>query len=406
MHFLETYLAGILYVTVPFDIVTSPGSTVLFTGKLLMLLLVYMREDAAAVRQPIYGLLIGNLLTVALVWIMRFHAVVPAAPGRLPDFGFMDEMNGLMVWGSILLFADSILLILLYEHLRGGKRLPRPVRIWVAAAAVLSFDQLGFYVALRMINDAPLSVLFDGWMVKLVTAAAYSGLIAGYLHLFERRPGRLATGRRLADVFDILTYRERYEALLARSGRDGLTGMLDRGRLETDGRVLVERCVAAGEPVSLLAIDIDHFKAVNDRFGHIAGDAVLREIAALLAASTRAADSVFRYGGEEFVVLGRGLSHAEAVAFAERLRRAVGETRFRGIPMPVTVSIGVATCPDDGTGLLQLFISADERLYEAKHGGRDRTVGDRRTAPPAPAPDPAAPPYRDPRRPPQAVSTG
>jgi hypothetical protein len=83
----------------------------------------------------------------------------------------------------------------------------------------------------------------------------------------------------------------------------------------------------------------------------------------------------------------------------------VGETRFHGIPMPVTVSIGVATCPDDGTGLLQLFISADERLYDAKHGGRDRTVGDQRAAAPEPAPDPAASPYRDPRRPPQAVST-
>ena len=90
MHFLETYLASILYVSLPFGIVTSPGSTVLFTGKLMMLLLLYIREDAVVVRQPIYGLLFGNVLLFALAFLMRQHTLVALVPGarrrfRLPQ---------------------------------------------------------------------------------------------------------------------------------------------------------------------------------------------------------------------------------------------------------------------------------------------------------------------------------
>src|SRR6201996_7753211 len=103
MHFLETYLASILYVPLPFGIVASPGSSVLFTGKLMLLLLVYIREDARVVRQPIYGLLIGNLLMVALAALMRHHAVIPLGPDRVADFAFLDEMGALMVWGTAVL---------------------------------------------------------------------------------------------------------------------------------------------------------------------------------------------------------------------------------------------------------------------------------------------------------------
>ena len=108
MHFLETYLASIFYVALPFGIVTSPGSTVLFTGKLMLLLLLYIREDAKVVRQPIYGLLIGNVLLFGLAVLMRHHVVIPLAPGRSADFGFLDEIGALMVWGTAILFFDCI----------------------------------------------------------------------------------------------------------------------------------------------------------------------------------------------------------------------------------------------------------------------------------------------------------
>ncbi len=90
MHFLETYLAAIFYVQLPLGIFISPGSVVLFSGKLVMLLLVYIREDAATVRQPIYGLLFGNFLIVALVSLLRFHGLASPGAGRVPDLAFLD----------------------------------------------------------------------------------------------------------------------------------------------------------------------------------------------------------------------------------------------------------------------------------------------------------------------------
>ena len=131
MHFLETYLASILYVSLPLGIVASPGSTVLFTGKLMLLLLVYIREDAVVVRQPIYGLLLGNVLLLALAALMRLHGA-GMLEAHAADFGFLDEMGALMVWGTLILFADCIMMILLYERLRRvfgviscrGSRLP------------------------------------------------------------------------------------------------------------------------------------------------------------------------------------------------------------------------------------------------------------------------------------------
>ena len=116
MHFLETYLAGVFYVATPVGML-SPGSTVLFSGKLVMLLLLYIKEDAASVRQPIYGLLLGNALTVGLVLLLRFHDVAALPSGLAPDIGFIDDMGWLMVWGTALLYLDAILIILLYERL-------------------------------------------------------------------------------------------------------------------------------------------------------------------------------------------------------------------------------------------------------------------------------------------------
>ena len=97
MHFLETYLASVFYVSVPFGML-SPGSTVLFAGKLVMLLLLYIKEDAATVRQPIYGLLLGNALMVALVLILGFHDISALSSGRAPDMAFIDSIGWLMVW--------------------------------------------------------------------------------------------------------------------------------------------------------------------------------------------------------------------------------------------------------------------------------------------------------------------
>ena len=371
MHFLETYLASILYVELPFGIIASPGSVVLFTGKLMLMVMVYIRDDAVVVRQPIYGLLLGNLLLLALALVIRHHV---ALPGRSADVGFVDQMGWLMIWGTAVLFVDCILMILLYEKARslfGGRLLPR---LLLCGGAVMTFDQVMFFGGLRLLTGASYDVLSGGWFAKMAAVALYAPLVSVYLFHFEPRKGSRPQAR-LADVFDLLTYRERYEDLLARSGRNALTGALDRGRLETHGRAVVETAALAGRPASVLLIDIDHFKTFNDRYGHAAGDAVLKRIAANVMAQVRASDLVFRFGGEEFVVICDGMARAAALALGERIRREVAAAA--GESPRVTVSIGVASCAEDASDYNGLFAVADERLYAAKAAGRNAVIGER-----------------------------
>jgi diguanylate cyclase (GGDEF)-like protein len=375
MHFLETYLASVVYVALPFGIVASPGSTVLFTGKLMLLLLVYIREDAVVVRQPIYGLLIGNLLLFALAFLTRRHGAESVLANRHADFAFLDEMGALMVWGTLILFVDCILMILLYERSRaflGGRRLL--VRLAITGALILSFDQIAFYGGLRYLTGAPLAVLFGGWISKMAAVAIYAALGAAYLRRVEL-PRKAKRPPRIIDVFDLLTYRERYEDLLARSGRDALTGALDRGRLEHMGRMRVEEATLAGRALSLLIIDIDHFKSFNDRFGHAAGDVVLQRIVRIISAAVRPSDAVFRFGGEEFVVIADELTRAAALALGERIRRDVASHMEADVPL-VTVSIGLATCAEDASDYEGLFDCADRRLYLAKSAGRNCVIGE------------------------------
>lgn len=376
MHFLETYLAGILYVALPFGIVTSPGSTVLFTGKLMMLLLLYIREDAVVVRQPIYGLLFGNVLLFALAFVMRHHTLMPLTAGRAADFGFLDEMGALMVWGTAILFFDCIIIILLYERSRVWLGSYRWARLALCGALVLSLDQVAFWAGLHMLTGAGVQVLIGGWIAKMGAVALYSSLAALYLKYFEwPLAGRKNT--RIADVFDTLTYRERYEDLLARTGCDALTGALDRHSLESYGRRAVETAAAAGRPISLLLIDIDHFKAFNDSFGHAAGDKMLKRITTEIMGAARLSDFTYRFGGEEFVVIADGIAGAEATALAERIRRAIAGAPVGDADWKVTASIGIASCAKDGAGYDKLFEVADKRLYQAKAAGRNKVIGER-----------------------------
>jgi diguanylate cyclase (GGDEF)-like protein len=208
----------------------------------------------------------------------------------------------------------------------------------------------------------------------MAATVLYAGFAGIYLRWFEREGSKLELRPRLADVFDALTYRERYQQLLEQAGRDAVTGLYDRGRLERQGPLRVSVALEDNRPVSLILIDIDDFKTVNDRFGHSTGDDVLRLVGHKLRETMRSSDGIFRYGGDEFVVLSEGLAHDAALVVAERLRRAVKSVSAE-VSTPVTVSIGVATSPADGTSLVALFANADARLYAAKSAGRNRVVG-------------------------------
>jgi diguanylate cyclase (GGDEF)-like protein len=125
----------------------------------------------------------------------------------------------------------------------------------------------------------------------------------------------------------------------------------------------------------LLMLDIDHFKAVNDQWGHLAGDEVLRQVARLLARTIRGVDSAYRYGGDEFAILVPEKDLAAARGVAERVRQGVEGLKVPlegGGNVAITVSVGIAICPDEGASAQKLVAAADAALYEAKRGGRNR----------------------------------
>ena len=150
---------------------------------------------------------------------------------------------------------------------------------------------------------------------------------------------------------------------------DPLTGLLNRRGMQ----LALEQWQLSGHAYAVIAIDIDHFKVVNDRFGHDVGDQLLRHLAQLMQQIARQADVLCRFGGEEFVMLLPRTTLVDACGVAERLRQCVADS-----PSPdgttVTISLGVAHCPDSRNGTETVLKKADQALYAAKHQGRNRVV--------------------------------
>jgi two-component system cell cycle response regulator len=160
--------------------------------------------------------------------------------------------------------------------------------------------------------------------------------------------------------------------------KDQLTGLFNRRYMAQHLDTLLTNA-SSTRPISLLIMDIDYFKQVNDTYGHAAGDDVLRQFSDRLASNIRNVDLACRYGGEEFVVVLSDTDPAHAYSIGERLRRAVEKRNFViGHPMtevPVTVSIGVASSTGGDDDSVQILRRADAALYRAKREGRNRVIG-------------------------------
>ncbi len=162
---------------------------------------------------------------------------------------------------------------------------------------------------------------------------------------------------------------------------DELTGLHNRRAFNRELSRELERSRRSRQPFSLLMVDVDHFKEFNDRLGHLAGDAALRQLAAVLSRTARIVDQVSRYGGEEFAVILPGTDKETAPQVAERHRKAVAQHHFKdGVTSfgPLSVSLGAATYPDHAKNVEELVAMADRALYEAKESGRNciRASGD------------------------------
>lgn len=153
---------------------------------------------------------------------------------------------------------------------------------------------------------------------------------------------------------------------------DGLTGIFNRRFFELRIMEEIERARRYNTSMAVIMADIDHFKRLNDEFGHVLGDEVLRQVSSLFQQQVRMIDVVCRYGGEEFVVLLTQANSEQAVLIAEKLRKAVASWQFPGVPCAVTVSAGVAAFPEHGATRNALVKAADAALYAAKQAGRNR----------------------------------
>ncbi len=367
MHFLETYLAANSLIALPFGL-ASPGSAPFFTGKLMMILALYIEEDAAVVRQPIYGLLVGNFLVLGLAYLLRLHVSDGSAD---IDFGFLDQMGTLMVWGTMLLYIDAIGVVLIYEKLRSMGLPVRTIRLFVSGALMLVFDQVGFFALLAWLYGVGPDVFWGGLVVKIFCAALYAVMLGVYFN--SKALFRISRPQRpLGDVFQDLTFRERYESLLAHSGIDGLTGAFNRDRFDTDLPQILAAVKANGDNACIAIIDIDFFKRINDRHGHLAGDEVLKAFAAFFMSGRGKGARFYRYGGEEFVFFATGFRRGDAHALLDGLRQDMAESVRAPDGSAVTFSAGVAEYGVDGTDAVSLLEIADMRLYTAKTTGRNR----------------------------------
>lgn len=261
-----------------------------------------------------------------------------------------------------------------------------PLRIAVVS---LSLAVMLMIPAVRLVGSSlksPLSRLL-GYMYLAIAAAL---IVRTLLAFFSRMsvdmldPGIYRTLAFLAlyaimmlgNMGFFLLSKERTDRELVRlASYDDLTGALNRRAFMHHTRETLRRCRKEAIPASFILIDVDHFKTINDSFGHHIGDELLQEFAGKVRPRLRSGDLFGRYGGDEFAIFLPGADELASDQFAENLRSAVLESQGnRGRP-EYTISIGVVTVPaGSSTALLELFKSSDEALYQAKHAGRNQAA--------------------------------
>lgn len=354
-----------------------PASTVMFTATLLAVLLVYIKEETLEARKLVYGLVLANIGLSLIAMIVSEHVAVPGSAG---GDGLTSALQGnawVALVGTVLLYFDALGIILVYEFV---SRYTRVLFVRAAAALIVvgAFDSVFFTLAVQWGRPDLVPLMMTAIAGKTCAMLLYAGALTLYLRRFEPESVEVGSGD-VGDVFQTLTYRQRYEQARLRMTRDALTGLYNRGYFDEALPGAVAHAARYQQPLSVLLVDTDHFKEINDTHGHMVGDRVLKLVAEMLGEHGRAADTVCRYGGDEFVVILPNADATSAAAFAERFRRRLRErasVALAGGAVGITATVGIATFLEDSgvSNPEELLRLADNRLYMGKRAGRDRVV--------------------------------
>ena len=261
-----------------------------------------------------------------------------------------------------------------------------PVTLWVRGedrdfhAASRSEDPHGSEPPAGLVPPPAVgAVAADARSTTVAGARAYplvlAGMVVGVLETVDGdvdEDTEQVLGALLSTAAAALESAHLHSTAREQADRDGLTGLANRRRFEVDVDEEWQRCRRYGRPMSVIMVDLDHFKRLNDEHGHLLGDEVLRAAAEAMAGTLRSTDTAYRYGGEEFVVLLRETALDDAQAAAERIRLAVAAVSVPATGVLVTASAGVAERHASMAHHTELVAAADAGLYAAKRAGRDR----------------------------------
>jgi diguanylate cyclase (GGDEF)-like protein len=287
--------------------------------------------------------------------------------------GLFQKLPGQAHWLPIL--ARLRLLIALVASALAASMLDRGYGFGVAGLVVIILT--GTYIAIDSRDLLRLNLLIVIVLVPVMFLLPLSSFDKIGTAVFVLLA--LAASTLLGRLFE-MSNRRAYALeleLLHDARTDSLTGLANRRAMLERGRVELKRASRSGVPVSVILCDLDHFKSINDKYGHEAGDAALTRSAMVLRRALRETDAIGRWGGEEFMAILPGTDAAGAAEVAERMRFAIAVTSFDGLSEGTTISIGVASSEqfeDPGTEWDLLIKEADQRLYRAKNEGRNRVV--------------------------------
>jgi diguanylate cyclase (GGDEF)-like protein len=337
-----------------------------------------VREDANEARKLIYGIVAANVATVTLLLLFGVHMLSDATKNLLDlPPGLFAQNPRLFVVGTIALYLDVILVILMYETLSRLTDLLF-VRVLGALAFVLWFDAVFFATGGFVEKPEYLSILASGIAGKALAAVFYASILTSYLRLFEGRQYLLARrDSEVRDIFEVLTFRQSYEALREHAVRDSLTRLYNASFLHDVLPGEVERAQRFGRALGLVVMDVDGMSRFNTTHGREQGDRALVAVGAALTDALRTSDLPARYDSDAFVVLLPDAERGAAVATAERCCSRIAEfCRSADPPLPgvVSVSVGVACYPHDGGTAADLLAVATRRMTAARIDGGNRVV--------------------------------